>query len=176
MSTTFLDVKAICLNPRDGGGGGGARCVSLSPGSGSHYRDRAAPRRPPEPASPRRLPPRLTRYRAGTAFYLEHSASLPTPPSSSLILCGERRGGHTKYLQPSASIPPSCFYALLGGGLRCPGHRSGELGGFRDMGRWRTPSSSRFRMPRCVGRTALAPPGGWGTQQQSPGLVRWSRG
>ncbi|NXG57191.1 TBX5 factor, partial [Hemiprocne comata] len=39
-----------------------------------HYRDRAVPSPPP-----RHLPPRLTRYRAGTAFYLEESASPPSP-------------------------------------------------------------------------------------------------
>lgn len=151
MSTTFLDVKAICLNPRDGGGGGGARCGLLSPGSGSHYRDRTAPRRPCRPPLPGHLPLRLTRYRAGTAFYLEYSAFHPPPPHHSPLpsSAGGWWGTHRKSLHPTASLPPSCAFALLGGGGNdtkmpmswwCTGSLSPDrllsLGGFlRDMSR-----------------------------------------
>lgn len=114
MSTTFLDVKAICLNPRDGGGGGGTRRVSLSPGSGSHYRVRAAPRHPSPPSSPEINPvPSRARFLSGAA-----PQPLPAPCSPSR----PRRGDVPESPNPSSSLLWPSLHSLppWDGGVEMP--------------------------------------------------------
>jgi len=63
---------------------------------------------PPHRPHPRHCPRRLTRYGAGAAFYLEHSASLPTTLLPHPLRVAWWGGGHTDF---SASHPLFCWIA-----------------------------------------------------------------